>query len=180
VRQVEVQETTFERLKLLAEPFVDTPDTVISRALDAYEGAKKNGRHPPTTSSNRLVVDPKNLPRLTHTKLITAKLGTKDYPRANWNSMLDEMMRVAGKQGLRAQQIQGLTGVNVKSGKKTDEGYTYLDDVNLSVQGQDANAACRGIVAIARNLKMPVHLEFMWRDKDGAAHPGKMATLELE
>jgi hypothetical protein len=42
-------------------------------------------------------------------------------------------------------------------GKKEDEGYRYLADVNLSVQGQDANAAW------AKQLNCPFEVIFAWR-----------------
>ena len=64
-------------------------------------------------------------------------------------------------------------------GRKEDEGYHYLPEVNFSVQGQDANAAWRGVAFIAQNLNVPVEVSFLWRNKDGAEHPGKPGTMRL-
>ena len=132
--QIDVQNSTLERLKKLAEPFVDTPETVLLRGIDALEALARGVQPTTQPSSIDLSIDPRNIPNLTHTKLLS-------------------------------------------EGKKTDEGYSYLEDINLSIQGQDSNAACRGIVTMARYLKIRVELEFMWREKDGAAHPGKVAIL---
>ena len=174
---IEVQNTTFQRLQRLAEPFVDTPETVILRALDKLEDGTPNTPTAHRPAKVDLVIDPRNIPNLTHTKLLSAKLDGKDFVRVNWNSLLDEALRIATRAGLMAGDIQRICSVNVKQGKKTDEGYGFLDDANLSVQGQDANAACRGIVAIARHLKVGMAIEFTWREKDGAAHPGKVAII---
>ena len=44
---IELSETTFDRLKELAEPLVDTPETVISRLVDGYLSAERgNGAKP--------------------------------------------------------------------------------------------------------------------------------------
>lgn len=175
--QIDVQNSTLERLKKLAEPFVDTPETVVLRGLDALEALTRGVRQPPQSNSVDLIVDPRNIPNLTHTKLLSAKLDGKTFPRPKWNSVLDETLIRARKAGLKASDIQRVCSINVKEGKKTDEGYSYLKDINLSVQGQDSNAACRGIVAMARHLKIRIELEFLWREKDGAAQPGKVAAL---
>ena len=175
--QIEVQISTMEKLKKLAEPFVDTPETVILRALEAL-GATTDTRPKAVPSSQADInIDPRNIPNLTHTKLLSAKYEGKTVSRPNWNSVLDEILIRANKAGLKASDIQRLSSINVREGKKTDEGYSYLDGINISVQGQDSNAACRGIVAMARHLKIRIELEFMWREKDGAAHPGKIASL---
>jgi hypothetical protein len=177
VPQIEVQSSTFQRLQRLAEPFIDTPESVILRALDKLEGGTTS--NPPALRNGKvdLVIDPRSIPNLTHTKLLSADLDGKDLSGTNWNSLLDEVLRVATRAGLKSSDIQRISGVNVKQGRKTDEGYGFLEDVDLSVQGQDANAACRGIFAIARHLKIGITIEFRWREKDGSAHPGKIAKI---
>lgn len=175
--QIEVQISTMEKLKKLAEPFVDTPETVILRALDALGSTTKNIAPAPSPSNIDIQIDSRNIPNLTHTKLLSAKVGARLISRPNWNSVLDEILKDACKAGLKANDIQRIGSINVTEGKKTDEGYNVLIGTNISVQGQDANAACRGIVSIARHLKIQIELEFKWREKEGAAHPGKIALL---
>lgn len=175
--QIEVQVSTMQRLKKLAEPFVDTPEMVILRALDALESTADNIPIAPEQTGVDINVDPRNIPNLTHTKILSAKVGAKLLSKPNWNSTLDAVLKEAVKAGLKANDIQHIGSVNVTEGTKNDEGYSKLDGTNISVQGQDSNAACRGIVMIARHLKIHVELEFRWRDKSGAAHAGKTARL---
>ena len=151
--QIDLQNATMERLKKLAEPFVDTPETVILRALDALEVTPAKT---PTSGSSTvfdMIVDPRNIPNLTHTKLVSAKLGGQAFPNPKWSLVLREILRRARKTGLKAVEIHRVCSINVTEGKKTDEGYRFLDDINLSVQGQDSNAACRGIVTMSRHLR---------------------------
>ena len=177
--QIDVQNSTMERLKRLAEPFVDTPETVILKALAALESLTGEEESEVLPSDVDITIDPRNIPNLTHTKVLNAKLEGKTVQRPNWNSVLDLVLIRGRKNGLKAHEIQRITNVNVKEGSKVDEGYSYIESVNLSIQGQDSNAACRGILAMSRHLKMPVELEFMWRTKDGAAHPGKVASIKV-
>lgn len=58
-------------------------------------------------------------------------------------------------------------------GRKEDEGYGYLPEIDISVQGQDANAACRAIVMAAQGLGIGLDVGFMWRPKESAAYPGE-------
>ena len=67
--------------------------------------------------------------------------------------------------------------MNIVKGRKEDEGYGYLPDIDVSVQGQDANAACRTVIAAAQALGIPLEIGFMWRPKEGAAYPGERARL---
>lgn len=46
-------------------------------------------------------------------------------------------------------------------GRKDDEGYSHLADIDISVQGQDANSACRAIVVAAQGLGIGLDLVFM-------------------
>jgi hypothetical protein len=65
------------------------------------------------------------------------------------------------------------------SGQKTDEGYHFLEDAGLSVQGQDANGAWRSVMFIVQNLKASVEVSFIWRNKEGAEHPGKTGSMRF-
>lgn len=73
-----------------------------------------------------------------------------------------------------------LSPVNIVKGKKTNEGYRDLPDIDISVQGQDANSACHGIVTAAQALRIELDLGFIWRHKEGAAFPGERARLHIK
>ena len=96
--EITIQQSTFERLQQHAKPFVDTPETVIIRVLDALDqlGQKAgpgNGRVPETERR----IDPRALPSLTHTKVLDASIDGHPVAKANWNLLLDEFVRRAMK-----------------------------------------------------------------------------------
>ena len=77
------------------------------------------------------------------------------------------------------QALRSIVGVNIVQGNKTDEGYQPLPEAGISVQGQDANAAWRGVMFIAQSLRCSVEVSFIWRNKEGAEHPGKTGTMRF-
>jgi hypothetical protein len=174
--------TTIERLQKHAKPFVDTVDIVVNRVLDAYE------RIQPAQNDDSDVITDGNIrdfsnhiptPSLTHTKVLSAEFNRTKFPstETTWNSLLNETIRFARNATKSDDEFKRLMTVNWTKGRKEDEGYRYLSDVNLSVQGQDANAAWRGALHIAKQLGRQIEVIFAWRLKEGAAHPGVTGRL---
>ena len=175
---ITIEHTTFERLQRHARPLVDNPDAVVNRALNALEG------HTPEAPSEGVVdvdreVDPRRLPDLTHTKVRAARMGDDEIEKPNWNKMLDRLvvraMRHAGSFGKLAQMCPA----NMVRGRKTEDGYRHLSEIDVSVQGLPANEACAALVETARQIGIGLEITFKWRDKEGAAHRGETARLTM-
>lgn len=178
--QTSIQDTTFERLQRHAQPLVDTIDTVINRALDALEqleGLQGPGGECPAAAERR--IDPRMLPNLTHTKVLDASINGEPMAKANWNLLLEAMLRHTMKRVGNFDQLKKMCPVNTAKGRKEDEGYSYLSDIDVSVQGQDSNGACRAVVTAAQGLGIALDIGFMWRAKKGAAYPGERARLQV-
>jgi hypothetical protein len=118
-------------------------------------------------------------PNLTFTKVVIASFNGSAIKPANWKQLLDAALIHAAKKIDDFNGLKRLAAVNIVKGRKADEGYHYLPEADLSVQGQDANAAWRGVMSIAQNLKCPVDVSFMWRSKEGAEHPGKAGSMSF-
>ena len=167
---------TFTRLQAHAVPLVDNIESVINRLLDAYE--TKGGAPLPASedgeASNLRQFNPNTPPDLTHTKVLAIEFGGKALPHGevNWNGLLNAAVRLAKAKAKTTADLKKLVTVNFVAGQKTDEGYRFLSDVGLSVQGQDANGAWKGACHVAQQLGCKLNTTFIWRDKDGAAFPG--------
>jgi hypothetical protein len=159
-------------------PLVDTVDTAIKK-MDELVRNGGAAAAPPEAGATERRIDPRDLPRLTHTKMLDASIGGMSIVRPNWNGLLDETLRRAIKEVKDFDKLRRICPVNMVKGKKNDEGYNHLPDINVSVQGQDANGACRGIVTAAQALGFEVNIGFMWRHKEGAAFPGERARLHV-
>ena len=179
--EITIQESTFERLQRHAKPLVDTPDTVIVRALDALgqiglEEAADNGHE---VVAEERQIDPGDLPSLTHTKVLDASIEGEPIAKPNWNLLLDEVLRRAMKRVVSLEKLRQYCPVNMVKGRKEDEGYGYMAEIDISVQGQDANRACRAMVMAAQGLGMVLEIGFMWRLNKAAAHPGERARIQV-
>jgi hypothetical protein len=178
---VELSDATFTRLQKLATPLVDSTETVIAKLADFYE------RHNlPQSASSTASVQAEWRPRvfsaasppdLTYTKVLSIKIGGSLLNKGTWNGLLFEMIRRAKTHISNSDDAQRLILVNFVPGKKEDEGYRFIPEVGFSVQGQDANSAWKGAFHIARQLGIPIEVEFLWRHKQGAAHPGVTGRL---
>jgi hypothetical protein len=171
----ELKETTKLRVAKHARPFVDTFDSVINRIIDIYE--QMNGPGPDNTQQAGLEIkdfDPATPPNLTHTKVLSITFnGTGFSPEATtWNALLLEAIRAARKKIQSDEELRGVIPVNFVFGRKETDGYRYLKDADLSVQGQDSNGAWVGTFHIARRLGFTFDVIFAWREKEGSANPG--------
>ena len=171
--QVTLESSTIDRMKAHAEPLVDTYDTVINRALDALDDLKGQRAGP----GDRLL-NPASPPSLAHTTVKSVVLDGKQLPPSQtyWNALLLAAIRVCPKH-LTKEQIRKLLICNFVAGKKEHDGYKYLDDVGISVQGQDANNAWKTTYHLLQAIKVPVEVTFVWQDNPKAASPGASGKL---
>ena len=178
MKELPIEESTLSRLAGHAQPF-ETPSAVINRALDALDQQMEN---PASTNGSGMVserrIDPRHLPDVMFTKVLEAKINGEMIKRPNWNRLLQTIVRLAKEHAENFDDLARLCPANMVSGQKLTEGYRYLSDINVSVQGQPANSACQLIVTTAQKLNIALDIGFMWRDKEEAAHPGERARIQ--
>lgn len=182
--QIEISDETLAMLKRHAVPFEDTPDTVIKRFGKSYEARGGHDGEAGDDAVSKIALDASittykadSPPDLSFTKVLSAKLNGKVAAKPMWNRILKEMIVVAKTRAKNEDDLRRLISVNFVMGRKEDEGYEYLPDAGLSVQGQDTPNAWKGIVHLSRQLDLPVEIVFVWRPHAKAAHPGKTGRL---
>ena len=180
---VRISEAVFQRLQSHAEPFVDSPETVIQRLLDHWDTTHKSDAKGSLAevAARRATVDadrfnPTNPPDLTHTKLTSAVVDGR--PAATWNELVDAAHRGAMERVRSFEKLRAATQSHIAKGRKSDSGFHYLEDIDVSLQGIDSDYAWRNAMHLARAFDMPIRVEFEWRHKPTAAHPGKRGLLE--
>lgn len=172
----EFSDATFERLKSYAEPLVDTIDTVINRALDALDEIQ--GRQP---DSGMKAFNPAAPPNLAHTTVRSIELcGRILHPNETfWNTLLIAVLREAVSRGVSSLTLEAVLTANCIAGRKEDDGYRFYKDLDLSIQGQDSNAAWRATYNLAKDLDLSLKVTFSWRDNPKAAFPGLIGTFTV-
>lgn len=182
MREIPIDQSTFERLQLHAQPLVDTFDTVVNRALDALERdtpvlSSRPPRQPAMAPEREF--DWRTPPDVSHTKLSDAVLQGQRIDRPNWNLLLKRMLILAMERLSDFDAVRSICPVNMVRGYKDDEGYRYLSEIDLSFQGASANDSLRALVTAARGLGIEFEIGFSWRQKEGAAYPGERARLKV-
>jgi len=177
---ITLTEETFSKLQALATAFVDTPETVISGLADAE--LRRRGSAPGGNGTGQgeevLHLDPDAHENLTHTKLLSASADGRPIHRPKWNGILDYLHIMARQRLNSFEALRRASGANIREGRYEENGYRYLPEADLSIQGVDANLAWDHSLRLARALEVPLQLRFEWREKDGAAHPGETGVLE--
>ena len=178
---VELTDQIFARLQAHAVPLVDTPLTVIERALDALEAADEEPA-PQGKVDGLRSFNPAAAPNLAHTTPRRAEVGGATLPKSKsyWNPIMFEVIEHAAKQGVSAEDLLDLLTIPAVKGKKEDNGYRYLPEADLSVQGQDANSAWKQTHRIASSVGIRVQVVFVWQDNPKAAMPGATGSFFVE
>jgi hypothetical protein len=179
---ITLSDETFSKLQALAQPFLDTPESVISTIAQAElerRGGTGNGSSPGKTAGEQVLrLSPDSHEDLTHTRLLSATVDGRPIHRPKWNGVLDHL-HLLGRQRMGSfEALRRASGANIREGRYEENGYRYLPEADLSIQGVDANLAWDHSLGLARALKIPIQLRVEWRKKDGAAHPGEEAAIE--
>lgn len=178
---IELSDLTFRRLQEVAVPFVDTPETVIIRALDALRNASSPSQNNLGVGETRKLppgarkLDPDNPGSLTHTKVM---LGRFDVLVADkWNDLLIQA-HAKTKQILGTfEELKRASSSAIVEGERTDSGFHFQAESGFSIQYVDANKAWEQILFLAKRLGVAVEVQFRWREKDGARFPGEFGVL---
>ena len=173
-----ISEGLFGRLQQHAVAFVDTPETVIARALDALES--KNEPEPKPADGPRSF-DPASPPNLAFTtvKKITLDGKTLTKGETYWNPLMFICVRLAASKGLPPQQIGDLMVVPHVVGEKTNDGYVFIHEAGVSVQGQASNGAWKQAHHIATSLNIPLAVDFVWQNNEKSALPNVSGRFEV-
>jgi hypothetical protein len=176
---ISLSDDAFAKLQRLARPFVDTPESVIASLADEELKRREMTPNPGRGADAQILrLDPDRHESLTHARLLSATVDGRALHRPKWNTLLDHLHSLGYKRLGSYDALRKVTGAHMKQGKHEENGFHYLPEVDLSVQGVDSNLAWDHSLGLARHLRIPIQVRFEWRDKDGAARPGQMAQLE--
>ena len=183
-----VSDETFQLLQARARPLIDTVDDVLNRLL-APPAAPTLEPVPSMPQDRPVADDPwiawpsadRRLLRtdtrlLTHTRLLRAHVaGAVDVTK--WNDLVRHCVRLAVGRGTTVEAINAASPANVRGGRFEENGYTYIADIGVSVQGVAADTSWLSAAGIAKLLGEPLAVMFEWRDKKDAAYRGQTGLL---
>lgn len=179
---VTLSDATFAELKSLAEPFVDTPESLTASLIHAEVvrrgGSPSENAPSPSADGGFLQLNPDRHESLAFTRVLSATVDSREIHRPKWNSVMNHV-HVLGLRRLGSfDALRHATHAQLRRGCYEEEGYKCLHEVDISIQGVDSNGAWDHSLAVARAARIPIRITFEWRDRDDAAHPGRRGVLE--
>lgn len=160
-------------------------DDFVKGSFDHSEPGKKaesDDYGQASLSSDVVQVEPEAPKDLTHTKVLKAELGDQRVSNPNWNKLLKIVHEKAIEEMGSFREVAQVTNSNIKEGKFDEKGFHHYVTSrsripDFSIQGKKARTAWPDILHLAQHLNTDVFVRFKWRDKEKAAHPGKIGIL---
>ena len=179
---VRINDATFADISTLKEWFKtkspsETIDRIVREAMeqlgmehdDEAEGVAM------TSTDGALVFD--DTPSLTFTKPMKATINGKPLHNPNWASILHMMIAEVKLEGLEGEKLVQELGIPSKATTYDDDGFRYVPELGISVQGQSAADAWKEVDRLAKKWSIPVNVEFVWRQNPKAQYAGKAGVL---
>ena len=187
VPQISISQPLYDKIKGLAEPFVDTPESVITRCVDFYASSYGATKGVSIATQSRgdpvMTFSGDTPPDLTFTRILSVKFDGAFLNKSSlyWNTLMYDVVARAANKLKSPEKLKQLILVNYVDGEgDAKSGYRFIPPAGLSVQGQDANAAWKTIFHLVEALGFTIDVLFMWENKDKALHPGKRGQMTLE
>jgi predicted type IV restriction endonuclease len=129
----------------------------------------------PTINPTHKIYTLNNPLNLKFTKVLKGEIGDKNGN--NWAVLLHLLLQnlIANNQSIR--DIITLTTLNIEEGVLTENGFCPIEGTKYSLQGCEANRAGKSLLLLSEKYNLPIHIEFMWREKPHAAYPLALGVI---
>lgn len=155
----------------------ETIDRIVRDAMEQLGMERDDEAEDAAATSSAGAMRFETAPSLTFTKPLTASIGGKPIQNPNWASILHTMLAQVKAKGFEGEKLVRELAVPSKAIKYEDDGYKYHPELGISVQGQSAADVWKEVDRLAKKWRIPVTVEFMWRQNPKAQYPGKNGVL---
>jgi hypothetical protein len=179
---IRINDATFAELSTLKTWFgtktpSETIDRLVKELMDQL-GLERDSEPEdvvPAKSGGAMLFD--IAPGLAFTKPLAATINGKALMSPRWSSILLAMIAQVKAKGLEGDKLVRELGVPAKAKRYEDEGFRYHPDLGISIQGQSASEAWKEVDRLAKRWRIPVTVEFCWRQNPKAQYPGRTGVL---
>lgn len=177
---VRINDVTFADISTLKTWFgtkspSETIDHIVLEAMDRLGIEHDTADVAAEAINGTMVFD--TAPSLTFTKPISATINGKPIQNPKWASILHLMIAQVKAKGYVREKLVRELSVPSKVASYAGDGYKYIPELGISVQGQSAAEAWKEVDRLAKKWKIPVHVEFVWRQNPKAQYPGTAGIL---
>ena len=179
---VRINDATFVDLKSIATWFgtktpSETIDRIVREAMEQLGMERDDEPEAVTTTDSGEAMQFDVTPGLAFTKPLTASINGKAVHNPRWSAILLKMIGEVRAKGYEGETLVRELAVPAKAKQYEDEGFKYHPDLGISVQGQSAADCWKEVDRLAKKWRIPVSVEFWWRQNPKAQHPGKTGVL---
>jgi len=179
---VRINDTTFTDLSTLKTWFgtnspADTIDRIVREAMERLGIERDYDEEVVSKLPDEGPMAFNAAPSLTFTKPTSATVGGKSLHSPKWSSILHTVIAHVQAKGFKGEKLVRELSVPAKAYSYEEEGYRFFPELGISMQGQSAADAWKEIDRLAQKWRIPVDVEFVWRQNPKAMHPGKSGLL---
>jgi hypothetical protein len=180
---VRVNDATFGDLSILKTWYgtktpSDTIDRVVREAMEQLGMERDNEPQEIEITTKDGAMQFETAPGLAFTKPLAASINGKSLRSPRWSAILLTMIAQVKAKGLDGDKLVRELTVPAKAEKYEDEGFKYHPDLGISVQGQSASDCWKEVDRLANKWRIPVMVEFWWRQNPKAQYPGKTGVIQ--
>lgn len=179
---VRINDATFADLSTLKTWFrtktpSETIDRIVQEAMEQLGMERNDEPEEAATATSDGVMQFDTAPGLAFTKPRVASINGKVLQSSRWSAILLAMIAQVKAKGLDGEKLARELAIPAKAEQYEEEGFKYRPDIGISVQGQSAPDAWKEVDRLAKKWRIPVTVEFQWRENPKAQFPGKTGML---
>lgn len=156
----------------------ETLDRVIRETMEQL-GLEQDDEGDDTIVTSGNVMQFESSPGLSFTKPLKVTINGKSLQSPRWSSiLLTTIAAVKSKAGVEGEKLVRELGVPAKAERYERDGFKFHKNLGISVQGQSASDVWKEVSRLAQRHRIPVTVEFWWRQNPKARFPGKTGSLK--
>ena len=179
---IEISEKSFEYLKSIAEPLVDTTLSVFDRIIKdhrAITALPVSEKAEPV-----LAIGVGNMPSVKFASVSNSKVAGNNVTKHGWNYTLVELISASILKGISQNDVRRALEANIIVGEPNEDevkkGYKYSpNNADFVFQGLDAERACKNIILLSTQFDIPIEIGFRWGPQARSGFANKAAKLTL-
>lgn len=173
---IEVSGANYKRLGEFATGFNATPDSALSAVFAELDRLQHGNKAEVEEIATYEADAPPNL-AFTNVRRVRFLGDVLPHGMNYWNKVMELVIVEAAKQGWSAKEIMAHSTAPMAIEQLSVQGFRYLPEAGLSVQGQDSNGAWRQIRRLCAACGFSIEIDFQWQDAPKAALPNQRGRL---
>lgn len=182
---IRINDATFADLKSVATWFgtktpSETIDRIVRETMEQLGMERDDEPEEVVTRTQSSAMEFDSAPGLTFTKPLAATINGKQIHSPRWSAILLAVIAQVKAKGFEGRKLASELAIPVKAEQYEEEGFKYYPDLGISVQGQSASDAWKEVDRLAKKWRIPVTVEFWWRQNPKADTPAGQACFARE